>query len=89
MKPTFKLELPFNGTSAAQALLALSLALRPFVASGFPLRVTIPKSLFDQLHASEIEEILYDHLATLNPEIESQIQLWVRPVNYLAFEVST
>ena len=70
---------------AAETLLALSLALRPYISSGQSMTVIIAKTVYDALDPSVIEEILYDHLMTLDGKLDERLSIWVKPVEYVAF----
>lgn len=86
MKQSIHIELPENITHPAQMLLALALELRQHIPDGRAMTVVIPKTIYAALDRTVVEEILYDHLLTLDSRLEERLTVLVKPVTYLGIE---
>ena len=86
MKKSIQIDLPENNTHPAQMLLALALELRQHIPDGSVMTVVIPKTIYEALDRTVVEEILYDHLLTLDSLIEERLTVLIKPVTYMGIE---
>jgi hypothetical protein len=69
-----------------QLLLALALELRQHIPSKSKMTIVIAKSVYELIDRNVLEEILYDHLLTLDNQLEERLTILIKQVNYLAIE---
>jgi hypothetical protein len=86
MNQSIQIDLPEKITHPAQILLALALELRQHIHDGRAMTVVIPKKVYAVLNRTVIEEILYDHLLTVDSLLEERLTVLIKPVTHIAIE---
>ncbi len=75
-----------HGSSLLQ-MLAFSLELRAYLAVGHAVKVVIPHVLYSDVPTAVFEELIFDNLSQITPQLDKMLNLQVKPVHYFHIQI--